>query len=72
MPTALSMAGRLEGAVDELRVSNAQRYKEDFQPPSRKAPTELDADTLVLFRFNGDVKPETPVKGPPPVVKLRK
>ena len=41
-------------AVDELRVSDIQRYKEDFKPPSRDEELTVDEHTRVLYHFNGD------------------
>ena len=41
-------------AMDELRVSDTQRYKEDFKPPSRDEELNADEHTRVLYHFNGD------------------
>jgi len=40
--------------VDELRISDVQRYTEDFTPPSRMVEFEVDEHTRALFHFNGD------------------
>ena len=39
------------GHIDELRISNVQRYSSNFTAPS--AAFENDADTLLLLHFNG-------------------
>lgn len=41
-------------AMDELRISDIQRYKEDFKPPSRDEELKVDRHTRVLYHFNGD------------------
>jgi hypothetical protein len=46
----------LDGAVDELRISDVQRYRDDFKPPTREKVFRLDAHTRALFHFNGDFK----------------
>ena len=56
------------GAYDELRISDIRRYREDFEPPSRKRELEMDQHTRALFHFNGDLKGhsasvEDPFKG---------
>ncbi len=43
----------LEGAVDELRLSDIQRYTTDFTP-TRASELTLDQHTRALFHFNGD------------------
>jgi len=63
MPTALEVgryyaSANLDALVDELRVSDVQRYAADFEP-SRKTEFELDEHTRALFHFNGDVKGES-------------
>ena len=47
-------AKRFDFALDELRVSNIVRYEYErsFAPPVR--PFESDAQTLLLFHFNGN------------------
>ena len=47
---------QLGGAIDELRVSDVQRYQSDFTPPSRLKELPLDQSTRALFHFNGDLK----------------
>ena len=56
------------GAYDELRISDVRRYREDFEPPSRKREQEVDQHTRALFHFNGDLKgqsvsAEEPIEG---------
>lgn len=46
----------LSGEIDELRISNSQRYISDFKSPIREY--ELDATTRSLHHFNGTVKDE--------------
>jgi len=43
----------LEGAVDELRISDIQRYTGNFTPTG-EAELTLDEHTRALFHFNGD------------------
>jgi hypothetical protein len=43
-------------ALDELRISDIQRYTEDFKPPSRDEELNVDKHTRVLYHFNGDQK----------------
>ena len=45
----------LDGAVDELRVSDIQRYTGDFTPPGRNAESKIDEHTRALFHFNGNL-----------------
>lgn len=45
----------LKGAIDELRVSDIQRYENDFDPPSREKPFAVDEHTRALFHFNDTV-----------------
>ena len=67
-PKNFVMDGRLLGAIDELRISDCQRYLEDFAPPSRDRPLEVDQHTRALFHFNGSVDGESHgVNGSPPV-----
>ena len=44
----------LDAGVDELRISDVQRYTEDFEPPS--AQFTLDEHTRALFHFDGNVE----------------
>jgi len=46
--------------VDELRVSLRPRYQGDFDPPRRLQP---DADTSLLFCFDGDLSAESGLQG---------
>ncbi len=45
-------------ALDELRVSDIQRYEDDFKPPPRDQELARDAHTRVLYHFNGNKEPE--------------
>ena len=63
MPTVLNIgryyaSANIDAAVDELRVSDVQRYARDFEP-SRKGELELDEHTRALFHFNGDLTGES-------------
>jgi len=63
MPTGLNIgrhyaSANIDAAVDELRVSDIQRYLTDFEP-SRKAEFELDEHTRALFHFNADLQGES-------------
>ncbi len=55
MPVSFAMYS-LDAAVDELRISDRQRYTHDFAPPSRERELELDEHTRALFHFNGEVE----------------
>lgn len=46
----LSGYGFYTGQIDELRISNSQRYSTNFTPPSQQFP--VDSNTLALYRFN--------------------
>jgi len=48
--------GPLNGAVDQLRVADIQRYKGDFSPPDRERELRADQHTRALFHFNGNLK----------------
>ncbi len=48
----------LDGAIDELRISDKQRYQADFAPPS-KEPFALDEFTRALFHFDGSLTGES-------------
>ena len=52
-------------AIDELRISNVQRYMGNFQVPSRNQKLANDSNTLALFHFDGNLKGETCVKDVP-------
>ena len=54
-PTRFRTSGAFNGAIDELRISNVMRYREDFEPPARKRAFEADELTLALFHFEGDL-----------------
>jgi len=55
-PIRFTLEGGVGGAFDELRISDVQRYAEDFDAPSRNRELEMDAHTLALFHFNGDTR----------------
>ncbi len=46
----------LQGAVDELRISDIQRYREDFAPPARERALAMDEHTRALFHFDGNLE----------------
>jgi hypothetical protein len=55
-------------AIDELRISDIQRYRNDFTPPSQDQELTADAHTRVLYHFNGNTEPESPAaQGKPSV-----
>ena len=39
-----------DGFIDEVRISNVERYKNDFEPPKR--PFEVDKNTVALWHFD--------------------
>ena len=63
--------GPLDAAIDELRVSDIQRYRTEFQPPSRNEELRADAHTRLLMHFNGDLRGVSHGTAEQPVVKLR-
>ena len=50
---------QIEQPIDELRISDAQRYKADFTPPPRDRELQLDKNTRALFHFNGSLDGES-------------
>lgn len=60
-PTRFRTSIAFDGAIDELRISNVMRYREDFEPPSRKRAFEVDEHTLALFHFEGNLNAESSV-----------
>ncbi|MHC4871136.1 MAG: exo-rhamnogalacturonan lyase family protein [Planctomycetota bacterium] len=61
-PVSFYITGReFKGEIDELRVSNNVRYREDFYPPARNAELTADKNTLMLFHFNGNLEGESGV-----------
>lgn len=56
LPRSLVLGPLKGAAIDELRVSDVQRYTENFTPPARDRELAADAHTRALFRFNGDLK----------------
>ena len=57
-PTRFRTSSAFDGAIDELRISNVMRYREDFEPPARKRAFAADENTLALFHFEGDLNCE--------------
>ena len=49
----------LDAVVDELRLSDVQRYTADFEPPSMRREFAVDEHTRALFHFNGDLAGES-------------
>jgi hypothetical protein len=47
---------RVEGAIDNLRISGIQRYRGDFTPPARATRFLPDEHTRALFLFDGDIE----------------
>jgi hypothetical protein len=57
-PKNLTLGGRgyaNEIAFDELRISDIQRYTNDFTAPVREKEFEMDEHTRALFHFNGNL-----------------
>jgi hypothetical protein len=67
----MAEGNRLEGAIDNLRISGAQRYREDFAPPPRAAMPVPDRDTRALFLFDGDLRGRGPGLDEPLEAKLK-
>jgi hypothetical protein len=51
-----SASSNMDAFVDELRISDVQRYSAEFAPPRRDVELALDEHTRALFHFNGDLK----------------
>ena len=68
-PSQLAL-GPLDGVVDELRISDVQRYQGAFTPPPRAGEWELDEHTRALCRFNGDLSILTGAASAPPAEVL--
>ena len=49
------LGSTIDAAYDELRLSDAQRYTDDFAAPSRDREFEVDEHTRALFHFNGNI-----------------
>ncbi|MDP6361275.1 MAG: hypothetical protein QF473_39545, partial [Planctomycetota bacterium] len=58
-PKTIMLYSSLDSLVDELRISDTQRYTEAFTPPDPTSVLKADANTRALFHFNGDVKGES-------------
>jgi len=52
-PNRLVLGPQLDACLDNLRISDVQRYTADFSPSLR--PLELDAHTRALFSFDGNL-----------------
>jgi hypothetical protein len=63
---ALNFGNVLDGAIDELRISDTYRYTTDFAPPARDRPLTCDRHTRALFHFDGTLEGETADGGPRP------
>jgi hypothetical protein len=70
VPSAFQMQN-LDASVDELRISDVQRYSQEFAPPKRTSEFPLDAHTRALFHFNGDVRGESYGAGAPIAAELK-
>ncbi len=68
-PSHLAL-GPLDGVVDELRISDVQRYQGAFTPAPRAGEWELDEHTRALCRFNGDLSILTGAASAPPAEAL--
>jgi len=66
------IVGPLDGAIDELRVSDVERYSGDFPPPPRAARWRVDRHTRALFHFDGDTRGEGFESPESPAGTLRK
>jgi len=55
-PTALRIGPLIDAAIDELRISDRQRYTGPFRPPAREAEFRVDEHTRALFHFNGNTR----------------
>ena len=58
-PTAFGFLPTIDAAVDELRISDVQRYTGAFRPRSRDTEFKPDEHTRALFHFNGSLKGES-------------
>jgi len=54
VPVSFTMYS-LAAAIDELRLSDVQRYTEDFAPPARDTRFEPDEHTRTLMHCDGDL-----------------
>jgi len=45
------------------------RYRDDFEPPTRKRPLQMDEAPFALFHFDGDLAAEG--TGGKPITELR-
>jgi hypothetical protein len=60
----------LDMAIDELHISDVQRYRSDFKPPARDEEFKVDENTRALFHFNGSLEGECRDEGEKPQGKL--
>jgi hypothetical protein len=68
-PAKLVFPESLEGAIDELRISDCVRYTADFTPPDKELL--LDEHTRALFHFNGNVEGQSHGQTKPVVGELK-
>ena len=66
MPKALRFGPAFDGAIDELRVSDVQRYTGPFEPPTRERELKVDEHTRSLFHFDRTAQGERGQPGMPP------
>lgn len=53
------LLSQLDGAIDDLRISDVVRYPKPFDP-SQAGTTLADENTLLLMKFDGDLRAVTP------------
>jgi len=58
--------GPVQGAVDDLRISDVQRYTGEFGAPRRDRALRLDEHTRALFHFDGTLEGEARTDGSRP------
>jgi hypothetical protein len=60
----------IDAAVDELRISDIERYLGEFAPPPRDREFSLDRHTRLLMHFNGNTNAESSGQAGPFPVKM--
>jgi len=70
MPKALRFGPAFDGAIDDLRVSDVQRYTGPFEPPTRDRELRVDEHTRALFHFDGTAKGESGRPDTLPVARI--
>ncbi len=58
IPTQFDLP-KLEASIDELRISDTQRYTVDFQPLKHDQRLKVDTHTRALFHFDGNTNGES-------------